>query len=91
MIERKLYSRNEIDHIKKSIEPYKNFYLKSNRKPFYYLIISIIVYIASIYALKKSKYFLPLFSFLTIRLFIIFHDCCHNNFFKVTEKQHNSG
>ena len=90
-MKRNLYSKNEIDEIKRAIEPYKNFYLESNRIPVYHFTITIIGYLASIYAFKKSKYFLPLFIFFTIRLFIIFHDCCHNNFFKVTEKQHNSG
>lgn len=26
-----------------------------------------------------------------MRLFMIFHDCCHNSFFKVTEDEHNNG
>lgn len=90
-MQRKLYLREEIDEIKKVIEPYKIFCLTSNKKPSYYLTISLIGYLTSIYASKRSKYFVPLFSCFTVRLFLIFHDCCHNSFFKVTEKQHNSG
>ena len=86
-----LYSRNEIDEIKTAIEPFKIFYLESNIKPFYYLAISIIVYIISIYASYKSKYFVLFFSFVSVRFFMIFHDCCHNSFFQVTEEQHNLG
>ena len=90
-MKRILYSKNEIDEIKKGIKPYTIIYLDSNRKPFYYLTMCIIGYLISIYISNISKYFVPFISFFTVRLFIIFHDCCHNSFFKVTEKQLNSG
>ncbi|VVU94795.1 Fatty acid desaturase [seawater metagenome] len=88
---KKLYSRNEIEEIKKGIEPYKNFYLESNRKPTYILITTIIGYLISIHLCKISIWYIPFFCGFTSRLFMIFHDCCHNSFFKVTEKEHNRG
>jgi len=86
-----LYSKKEINEIKKCIEKYKVFYLKSNKKPIYYLILTLAWIYVAITLINKSSYYIPLLSLLTMRLFIIFHDMCHNSYFKVTKEEHESG
>jgi acyl-lipid omega-6 desaturase (Delta-12 desaturase) len=85
------YTKEEIDFIKKKIEKWKVFYIQDNRKPFMHLFITLLGIALSIYLLTKSVYFIPLLSLFISRAFMIFHDCCHNSFFKVSEKEHNEG
>ena len=85
------YTKEEIDFIKEKIEKWKVFYISDNRKPFIHLIITLLGIVLSIYLLNKSIFFVPLLSLFLLRTFMIFHDCCHNSFFKVSEKEHNEG
>jgi len=85
------YTKEEINVIKEKIEPYKNFYLTNNEKPFLHLFITILGIFISIFLIKKSPYFIPLLSLFIARTFMIFHDCCHNSFLKISENQHNNG
>lgn len=43
------YTKEEIDVIKEKIEPYKNFYLTNNKKPFLHLFITILGIFISIF------------------------------------------
>ena len=47
--------------------------------------------VLSIMLTKHSTFGILFVGLFTVRLFMIFHDCCHNSFFHVTEQQHNSG
>ena len=85
------YTKEEIDVIKEKIEPYKNFYLTNNEKPFLHIFITILGICISIFLIKKSPYFIPLLSLFIVRAFMIFHDCCHNSFLKISENQYNNG
>ena len=71
-MERNLYSSNEIKVIKKNIELFKNFYLKSNKKPFYYLTTSIIAYISSIMLLRKINISYPFLVFVPLDFSLFF-------------------
>lgn len=86
-----LYNKDEIDEIIKCIEKYKIFYLKSNSLPTYHLSITIFVLIILLKLVKNSFYFIPLLALTLVRLFVIFHDCCHNSFFKITKEQYING
>ena len=85
------FTDNEIEEIKKNIEKYKNFYLPNNKKPFIHLFLTVLVYFIAMYLLTKTVYAIPLMILIMYRTFMIFHDCCHGSFFKVTEKEFEKG
>lgn len=85
------YTKEEIDTIKEKIEKYKVFYLDDNKKPLMHLLITLAGLLISFYLITKSIYFIPVLTLFLMRTFMIFHDCCHNSFFKVSEKEHNEG
>ena len=85
------FQPKEINDIYSHIETFKNFYLTSNKKPFFYLFKTILGLLASIKLTKHSHYGIPLLTGFIVRTFMIVHDCCHNSFFKITEKEHNDG
>ena len=86
-----MYSKKEIMKIKKGIEPYKNFYLKNNSLPFFHLTTTLILLIILIISLKYTKLTILLTSLFLIRTFMIFHDCGHKSFFKLSKEQFDSG
>ena len=75
------YLNNEIQIIKTSIEPYKTKYITSNLKPLYHLSTTLVGLFTSIYYTNQYPIVIPFISCFSLRLFIIFHDSCHNSFF----------
>lgn len=85
------FTDEEIEVINKSIEKYKNFYLPDNNKPLAHLLVTVIIFYIGIYFLNKSAYVIPIMALIIMRFFMIFHDCCHGSFFKVTEQDFEKG
>lgn len=76
------YTEKEINDIYDSIEQYKTKYIKSDSKPFCILMNTLLGLGMSIHYSKDYILAVPLISCFSLKLFIIFHDCCHNSYFK---------
>ena len=86
-----MYNSSEIKKIVTKIEPYKIFYHTDFYRPSLIVLTTIIGMVLAIMLTKQSKRGILVVGLFTVRMFMIFHDCCHNSFFHVTEEQHNSG
>ena len=84
-----LYTQKEIDLIKKNISKYSNFNMDNNIKSWYHFFVTLSGFSISLYLVKYSYWFVvPAFLFQS-RMFMIFHDLCHHNFFKLNPDEFN--
>ena len=86
-----MYSEEEINKIKSMIEPYKIFYQNTNNiYPLFLVISTIFGLIISVLLSSISSLFVFFIICFFLRLFIIFHDCCHNSFFEISKSEYQN-
>jgi omega-6 fatty acid desaturase (delta-12 desaturase) len=77
-----IYSKEDIIDIKKYVKKYTTYHDINSIKALITLFNTFLLYCFSLILMKYSIIGIPAISFVTIRTFIIFHDCCHRSFFK---------
>ena len=87
MLRMKTYSDEEILLIKKSLKKFQNFYMENNADAIKNLVFTVLGLFTSLAAMKKTLVGVPIGAAFFLRLFLVFHDACHHNFFKITHEQ----
>ena len=78
------YTDSEIDLINTKIKKYG----ANDNMAWFHLITTSGSYLVSLYLLNISAWFMPFIVMCNMRLFMIFHDCCHTSYFE-TNNKHN--
>lgn len=73
------YNNNEVEIIKNITRNYG----ANNDMAWFYLITSVLAYCGSLVLMSWSLWFMPLLIMSIMRLFMIFHDCCHLSYFEL--------
>ncbi len=82
----KYYSEEEINKIILHVKKYTIHKQANNIRPALSLIFTLLGYFASIVLCRYSTIGIIFVAFFSLRLFMIFHDCCHGCFFKAGAK-----